>query len=246
MTETNRSKLKLIVTALIIGAIMLPISLLLMYGLGQTEGTEFSPDDFSRRSFSYNQTPWLDWVIIKKSYHDSTTALEENLVQDGLILPVIETTKNWHLISDSGSGVPLEPAECDARFLTEFLDLTNEDGDNFWTQWNEQFPLTAKVFWPRIADLARDEMYLEIPTIMQWAMDVESDDEPDFSTELDRRTARAYYQMGKLDFELQRYDRALIRLQRSVDIEPTPDAVEWLAKTQSTIKSREILVEAPE
>lgn len=213
---------------LLVGVISIPLALAILYGLGQTSGTEFSPDDFSRRSFSYNQTPYFDWIITKKSYADATTPFEENLILDGFIAPVINTTKNWHLISDSGSSRSFMSAGCDARFLTNFLDLTDDEGDDFWLGWNEKYPKTAKIFWPRVADLARQEMYLKIPDIMQYAMEIETDDDKQFSKNVDELIATAYFELGKIDFELERIERAKVRLKRSVDVKSSPEAEELL------------------
>ena len=200
----------------------------MLFGIGQTSGTEFSPDDFSRRSFSYNQTPYFDWIILKKSYSDATTPFEENLIIDGLIVPVINKTKNWHLISDSGSRARFISAECDARFLTNFLDLIDDEGEDFWLGWNEEYPNSAKVLWPRVADLARHEMYLKIPDIMEFAMEIETDDVKSFTEQLDELTAQAYLELGKIDLELEKFERAEFRLQRSVEGKPSPEAEELL------------------
>ena len=229
MSETASSKSKFLLILLLVFVILIPLVLAILYGVGQTSGTEFSPDDFSRRSFQYNQTPYFNWVITKKTYSDTTTPFEETLVLDGLIVPVVNRTKNWHLISDSGSTSNFISAGCDARFLTNFLDLTDDEGENFWMGWNEKFPKTAKFFWPRVADLARQEMYLRIPDVMQLAMEIEKDDVKKFREKLDELISLAYFELGKIDLELERFERAEIRLQRSVETKFSQEAEELLA-----------------
>ena len=237
MTEQYQSKAKYLWIMLLVGVITIPIGLMFLLLSGQTSGQEFSPDDFSRRSFTYNQTPGLKWIIDKKVYTDRTTTLEESLVLDGFVTPVINTTKNWHLIQDSGSGSGQIPAQCDARFLTDYLDMTNDEGDNYWTQWNTDHPNTAKIFWPQVADLARHEMYLKIPEVMQAAMEVKTDDADEFAEELDDLIARAYLEMGQLDRELDRLNRARVRLARSIEIRPTDEAREQLSKCIAATES---------
>jgi hypothetical protein len=112
--------------------------------------------------------------------------------------------------------------------LTNFLDLTDDEGDDFWLGWNEKYPKTAKIFWPRVADLARQEMYLKIPDIMQYAMEIETDDDKQFSKNVDELIATAYFELGKIDFELERIERAKVRLKRSVDVKSSPEAEELL------------------
>jgi len=259
MTEYRSSKAKYFWITLLIGVVAAPSCLLILFGMGQNSGREFSPDDFSRRTFHYNQVPGLDWVILKKTYSDSTTVLEGDLVADKLIKPVINQKKKWHLIWDSGDGGGLISHECDARFLTEYLDMTDDEGANYWTQWNEKFPDSAKIFWPRVADLAREEMYLKIPDVMQAAMELDADEPDEFQLVLDRLAANIYFELGGIDLELDRLERARHRLDRSIEILPSQEAYqkrsECLAKLGKQAESKldlekaqatpEISVESP-
>lgn len=223
MTEHRPSKAKYFWITLLIMVVATPISLLVVFGMGQNSGREFSPDDFSRRSFQYNQVPGLDWVIIKKTYRDTTTNLEQDLIADKLIVPVTNQTKVWHLFRDSGDS-SLPSHDCDARFLTDYLDMEDDDGNNYWTRWNEKHPLSAKVFWPRVADLARDEMYLKIPDLMQAAMDVDADQPAALEPVLDQLTAQIYLELGTIDLEMERLERSRHRLDRSIQILPSRKA----------------------
>lgn len=217
----------------------IPLLLVILYGIGQTSGTEFSPDDFSRRNFYYNQTPYFDWVITGKTYSDATRPFDQSLVIDGFVVPVVNVNKSrtWHLVSDSGSSESFMSAGCDARFLTSFLDLTDDEGEDYWLGWNERHPNAAKIFWPRVAELARNEMYLKIPDIMQFAMEYESDDAKLFSRELDALVSQSYLELGQIDLELKRFERAESRIQLSIrhrtDGNPTGEAEELLALCRS-------------
>ncbi len=224
MNEIRSSKAKYIWITLLLCVVATPICLLILFGMGQHSGQEFSPDDFSRRSFRYNQVPGLGWVISKKTYNDSTKLLEQNLTADKLIKPVINQKKNWHLIRDSGDFKDLVSHECDARFLCEYLDMTDDEGENFWIQWNEKFPETAKVFWPVVAELARDQMYLKIPDVMQLAMQNDADQPDKFQTELNQLTAEIYLELGSLDLELEKLPRARARLDKSIQFLPSKKA----------------------
>lgn len=230
MTENPTSKAKFYWIALLTGLILVPIGFLVLVAAGQISGQEFSPDDFSRRSFEYNQTPWFNWILFQKTYSDQTTTLEESLVIDGFVVPVINKKKKWHLICDSGTGSRLTSHECDARFLTDYLDLTNDEGDYYWTQWNTDYPQSAKIFWPKIVDLARNQMYLKIPEVMQFAMEIQLDEPDGFEEVLNGMIAQAYLELGRLDRELNRLERAKIRINRAIEIQPSEEASEELSK----------------
>lgn len=224
-TDRRRSsKLKYLWIALPCFLICVPVILLIVFAMGQHSGREFSPDDFSRRTFQYNQFPGLNWVLFKKTYVDITPNLELDLVADKRIKPVINNPKTWHLIWDSGDSTGLASNECDARFLTDYLDMVDEEGLDYWTQWNDKYPISANDFWPMIAKLARDEMYLKIPDVMQFAIQVESDKPKEFKPSIDRVVAKAYREMGQLDVETGQLDRARHRLDQSILIHPTREA----------------------
>jgi hypothetical protein len=125
----------------------------------------------------------------------------------------------------------LQPSECDARFLLDYLDLPGTESNSYWEQWNDKHPQLAKIFWPVIADLARHEMYLAIPDIMRMAMavDAEADqqsgvkiDQPasaeSFHTRLNQMAADGYSTFGELDQQAGRTERAKIRFQRAAEI----------------------------
>ena len=143
----------------------IPIGMLMLFAYGTVRGSEFSPDDFTRREFAYQQIPWLNWTVSGIEYTDITQELEQTLTTDRLIrrrTPSKGQKKTWHLYYDS--AVPDSHA-CDARFLTTYLDFDDWDSKTatstpFWLKWNEKFPQSAKIFWPTVADLARNEMYL--------------------------------------------------------------------------------------
>ena len=205
-------------TILIISIVALPVISIMVYGSGERSGKEFSPDDFMERRFSYNQTPLVNWVLRKKTYSDSTPFVAKELIAEGLIIPIRSKIKPWHLTSDSGSSVVVSH-DCDARFLTEMLDEIGDDNESyFWLQWNEKYPKSAKIFWPMIADLARKEMYLKIPEVLDWASEVESDNPEEFEKLLNEKVALLYLEMGTIDFDLNRHLRAGIRLKRSLEL----------------------------
>ena len=229
--KPDKKRLFILLTCLGL-ALAIPVVCLIVFGIGQVTGVEFSPDDFSRRSFHYNQMPLTGWVVLKKIYTDETTDVEKSLVNSQLVPVVIPKKQRWHLVSES--GVSVVSHECDARFLTGYLDKYDDDGNNYWDTWNTEYPKCAKVFWPEVAQLARDEMYLKVAPVMRVAMSISKDNPKPFERELQAVMSEIYLEMGMLDVELGRLKRAKERLERSVQHDPDSKAVQKL----ETLKSK--------
>lgn len=199
------------------------IGFLVLIAFGMVAGDEFSPDDFSRRHFDYIRIPGLNWVVRGIEYHDITTDFEKNLGIDGWISTT--SPKTWHLYREAQV---LQPAECDARFLVEMLQKKSDSNEYqyFWEQWTQEHPKLAKVFWPVIARMARDELYLAIPEIMQLAMQVDRRTEggevpsaEDFEVELKQKLAAAYKKFGELDQANGRTERSQARLKSAAEFQ---------------------------
>ncbi len=220
----NRAALFLRLT-LVSLVFLTPVFLLVMLGLGQTSGEEFSPDDFSRRSFFYNRVPYFRWTLVNKQFVDITPALEQTLLSDGFISASNRQPQIWHLYRDSGTAFDEEQSpDCDARLLVGYLDMKSPDGEPLWDSWNEKYPDSAKVFWPVVANLARDEMYLAIPDIMRLALEIDSDDPESFANQLNLDVAAAYLDMAMLDQQNGDLARTVERLSRAIEILPSREA----------------------
>ena len=219
----------------------IPISMIVVLMYGSVSGSEFSPDDFTRRRFNYQRIPWLDWTVSGIEYTDTTPELEQTLMTNGLIdrrKSAGSQKKTWHLYFDS--AVPDSHA-CDARFLTTYLDFSDWDSQTatstpFWLTWNEQFPESAKIFWPIVADLARNEMYLIIPDVMRFAMNVTEDKPQSFQSELSKLTQARWITSGELDLQLGNYQRAIERFFRAELIEPSSKLTKLIALCRDQVE----------
>ena len=214
------NKSKYILIGILIGIPSVLVLGAIWFSWGMRSGVEFSPDDFTRRSFSYNKDPLFGFVFVGREYVTRTTDLETELISDGWIKPLIRTKKQWHLVSDSRSNSELVSSDCDARFLTNYLDRTNSDFENIWTVWNRDHPKLAKVFWPVVAEMARDEMYLLLPDLMQFADNYNSKDTNAFQSAINDIRTNSYRKLGELDFELGRIARAKYRLAKAKTASP--------------------------
>lgn len=229
---------------LVAGLFMLaaiPIGMMMVLMYGSVSGNEFSPDDFTRRQFVYQRIPWLDWTISGIEYTDITPELEQSLTISGLIDERKSKggkQQTWHLYHDS--GVPDSHA-CDARFLTTYLDFSDWDSGTatstpFWLKWNEQFPQSAKIFWPTIADLARNEMYLIIPDVMRFAMNVTDDQLGSFQTELNELMRASWITSAESDLQLVDSHRAAERLIRAQLIESSSELTALIDRCRNDVE----------
>ncbi len=217
-----------------------PIGMMMVLMYGSVSGNEFSPDDFTRRHFEYQRIPWLDWTISGIEYTDVTPELEQSLTISGLInksKPTGSKQKTWHLYHDS--GVP-DSHGCDARFLTTYLDFSDWDSSTatstpFWLKWNEQFPLSATIFWPMIADLARNEMYLIIPNVMRFALNTTNDEPERFQSKLNELTRASWITSGELDLQLGNYQRATERLIRAQLIDSSSEVATLIDRCRDQV-----------
>jgi len=210
-TQTGRL---LLIIALIATAFVAVISFFILSAIGAKSGVEFSPDDFTMRRFDYCNLPIINWTRRGIKYVDVPDSTAETLIADGWIRKTGRVEKRWHLVSESGgwSSSFKIPTDCDARFLTDYFDYTNSDGENSVNKWNNDNPISAKEYWPLIADMARQDLYLPIPGLMEFILEYpEPDKDSEFLAELSKRVADAWYQGGMTDQLNGRHERAIER-----------------------------------
>lgn len=158
-------------------------------------GHEFSPDDFTARSFSYRRSPLTQTLRsqrVNKPYEFDCTAI----VGDGHIQIVTVTPQRWDLFAENTQLSDRLSSEFDARFLTHFF-TGNTD------QWTVAYPEKAALLWPEIAKLARSGLYLHIPEILTHAIPDQYVDQADqsleaFKSEIGQRLADAYRMAARL------------------------------------------------
>jgi tetratricopeptide (TPR) repeat protein len=224
---------------LLTGLACLAALLMLGYVIGRVTGShvgeEFSAEDFTSRRFSYEVFPVTGWVMRGIEYDNTTPEVCELIVADKLIIPSGKPPR-WDLIGNPFSQQP--GSDCDARLLVDYLNLKDSDSRSVFVKWNEDFPKCAKVFWPVVAQLARDEMYLAAPDIMEFARRIKEDNVDSFELELNKLTATTYLEFGVLDQQMENHDRAIDRLSHAINLNPSNAAYEARSKSyQATGKA---------
>lgn len=227
----------------VVGAIFaLLAGLLTLYAVSSRSGTEFCPETFAMRSFNYNKMPLTGWVMSGIQYSDHSSFVGRTLVADKWIVEIPE--KRWDLVTESK---PFSPAivsdDCDARFLVNVLseyefDKATTSSNNRWLTWSNKHDACAQVLWPLIAKLARMDMYLAIPELMEFARhQAVQDDDPNadkeviktevakFTAELNRRTAESLFRFAQADEANGKKTRALRRYTLAAKIDNHPQAI---------------------
>ena len=144
----------------------LVVGLMAVSMFGNVRGEEFSPQTFSRRTFSYRQLPVFNIQI---------TALVREPHQDALgvflrthkYIPPVAGKPTWDLTWHANGASP--PIRADAAILTDYMDTTDTGSAPYWLTWSRSHPSIAKVLWPEAAELARRELYLLIPELFDLA-----------------------------------------------------------------------------
>lgn len=209
--------------------VILVIALITILYRSHYSGAEFSPDDFSARSFDYYKEPATGFVIRGRAFTDYSLG-ELDLVADGLVKPRIQSPQTWHLIFDGNDQNGLASHDCDARLLVDYLKLRTDRGEGVWETWNADHPKLAKQFWPVVAEMARDELYLVVSDVMEFGLDSSSADADLFKVDLNKTAGQAYLKMANIEFESGNLSKAKSLADRSKQFQSTDEVNQLLAK----------------
>ncbi len=199
------TKIQLLRISLGILAPLIFFGVVFTVGTMEKRGVEFSPDDFTTRSFSYGKIEWLNWTVSGLEHQDHTTLLQQSLVPNW-IQPVTNSKRTWHLVSDSVTRG--NSPDFDAKILHDYLQMP------FWEDWNAEAKnaIKAKALWPAVATLARNYVYWAIPDLMDLAINQESLSSDSFVLKVNEISVQALLQRGDLlrsDGELEEAEKSL-------------------------------------
>ena len=219
----NRSNIRWWILGISVGFSFIGL-LVLLFG-GEVNGEEFSPDDFSRRSFSYNVMPFFKVCLRGIEYQDRTPVFEQTLLSDGYLGEIakkLDGSKQWHLVYDSASD-PKSP-DFDAKLLVRFLELKNTQFESIWMKWNDDYPELAAKFWPVVADMARNNLYVELTDIMARAVSLTEHDILDFENFIDQHASSAFCRLADRLKNDGDFMDALEQYKKSLDLMPSKRA----------------------
>ena len=105
----------------------------LVFSFGRVDGTEFSPDRFSRRDFTYYQIPIVKLQITPVVRSNPAHVLEDYLSNKKILVPG-KTADRWDPVNTFSGAAQIDG---DAKILCNYLDTRNEDGDFLWLDWTK-------------------------------------------------------------------------------------------------------------
>jgi tetratricopeptide (TPR) repeat protein len=179
---------------------------------GRVTGEEFSPDNFTRRQFVYWEVPLLGIQVWPIDRTDDTNDLERFLTADKLITEIKTTDaqRRWDLVQVSHGGFDQSAvgfSEGEARILCSYLDAQDENKKIIWLEWSKQHQELAKILWPMVAKLARQELYVFVPDLLLAARG--ASDALKLQEKLEGLLADKYLEMAQVQQQLGRHAPAV-------------------------------------
>jgi tetratricopeptide (TPR) repeat protein len=206
---------------------------------GHVKGEEFSPATFTRREFSYYEIPLLGLQISPIHRRDLTNVLESHLTRDKLVTAqaVTESGKRWDLVIarrglEGARGRAL--AQGNARILCEYLDALDSKSVHVWLTWTTENPELAKVVWPVVAQVARQDLYIFVPDLFELARN--AGDPVELKAELDRWLVQQYLAFALTQQQLNRHEAAIELYSAVLQLDPShADALIGRAKSLTAL-----------
>ena len=143
---------------------------------GRVEGEEFCPQKFTVQQFSYYQIPLVKIQITPVTFSPSSrgnAALSRHLRTQRL-LGAVSSQLRWDIVYMG--DISSESSRGDADILVKYLEQPGAIGSENWLDWtqdksNEDI---AQRFWPLIAKLAQEQLYILMPDVFDWARSAQS------------------------------------------------------------------------
>jgi len=155
--------------------------LMLFFSKSSIQGTEFSPNNFQTRTFSYSRIPGTKIVLSQTVLGPAASVTSTDVLKH---LNTIPGAPVWHV-----SSLYTPPETHPSSILVEAMKQTNADRSDYWGAWSNANPSLAAVLWPFVQQLALKEFYFPIPDILEAAEDAKNPD--DFEERLFEITAQA-------------------------------------------------------
>jgi hypothetical protein len=146
----------------LIVAFVLLIALGVFSFTSRISGTEFSPNTFQTRSFSYSRIPGTSTRLTPTNISQSASAASIDILKH---LPILNRAQEWHVMSVAGVSGEFQGA----NVLATALKQRAPDGNDVWGAWSVRHPTAAAVFWPLIQQVAFQQLYECIPELLQIA-----------------------------------------------------------------------------
>lgn len=152
----------------LLGALGLTLAVFIAtISFGAVHGTEFCPQTFERRSYSYYELPVLGIQVTGERLEDLTGDTEKTIASKGYISTPKGGKQDWHVLFGSRGTRQRRPG--DAGILMQYLDATDVGSNLRWEEWTEKHDEQAKILWPALQQLALAELYVFVPDLFEAA-----------------------------------------------------------------------------
>jgi len=159
---------------------------------GAVHGTEFCPQTFERRSYSYYELPIVHIQVTAERHEDLTGDTEKSVTTQKFISPPASGKQDWHVLVGSRGTRVRRPG--DAHILMQYLDAKDSEDDHRWLEWSNDHKPLAQALWPAVQQLALHEQYVYVPDLFDLAKSI--DDPVKLKEELDRIVAERVKDAG--------------------------------------------------
>ncbi|MDX1947934.1 MAG: hypothetical protein SFU86_21220 [Pirellulaceae bacterium] len=160
---------------------------------GAVHGVELNPYSFARRSYSLYEIPLIRIQVRGVRREDIANRTESFLGSNSYLATAKSAPDVWHIVL-AARGNRL-PQVGDADILVRYLDAKDHADRQAWVAWSENNPGLAKVFWPAVARLAQEELYVFLPPIFELAQS--ATDPVVLQKELNVRLAEHLFQLAR-------------------------------------------------
>jgi hypothetical protein len=187
-------------------------------------GTEFCPQTFERRTYSYYELPIVGIQITGEKHQDVTGDTEKAITANNWLATASSpnqastTKKDWHVLVGSRGTRLRRPG--DAGILMLYLDATQPGNDRRWLRWSDEHKELAKSLWPAVQRLALREMYLFVPDLFDLAKRI--DDPALLQKALDQLVAQKMTLLAQRLTAAGKTDEAKLVLAEATALDPQP------------------------
>jgi hypothetical protein len=134
---------------------------------GAVHGTEFCPQTFERRSYSYYELPVFGIQLTGERNEDLTGPTELEITSQKYVAPHTGAKKDWHVLVGSRGTSVRRPGN--AGILMMYLDAMDSESYHRWVGWSEAHQQQAHFLWPAVQRLAVHELYVDVPDLFDLA-----------------------------------------------------------------------------
>ena len=184
---------------------------------GAVHGTEFCPQTFERRSYSYYELPLLHIQMTGERHEDLTGDTEKHITSNKFVPSAGSGKRDWHVLVGSRGTRLRRPG--DAGILLQYLDAEESSNVHRWVRWSEQHTELAKILWPAVQRVALFDMYLFVPELFDLAKSV--DDPVKLQQELDRFVAGKLLLLSRGMIQRKDAAAAIRVLDEAIKLDPT-------------------------